>query len=511
MQEFRLFREQRTAVGSDRENFTIRNHLPCRGAYDQCLASKRRNRLKAVESEETTENIHIGRPGVCLTGRHCVFREGRLWSHHSDSDINAHVLELAPGAAGMLQVVSGEPDKIQITSEVLKNLRIETVPVEHAPPPEPLRLSGSILLDPNRMVRIHARFPGELVSLGTVPVHASRTGDDTVVERRPLQFGDRVTKGQIVAVVWSKDVGEKKSEYVDSISKRDIDKKLLDKYEQTPQVLSQRTIFEARQKYEADLIAVARAERTLRSWRLTEQEIEEIQDEARRIQKRETSDSEGDRTWAETEIRCPINGIILEKNFNIGDILDPAQDLFKVADLERVQVAANAYEEDLPLLKNLDPEHHNWKIDIKADPHDVPIAGTFDIIGNIIDPTQHAGAVMGWLDNPGDRLSIGEFITATIPLPADPTLVMVPTSALIEDGHSSKVFVEVAGKPEQFVCRKVAVVTRGRDRAYVRGEPNSDELAAGAEWLKPGERVIKSGALELAAALRTLKSAGHAP
>jgi len=67
--------------------------------------------------------------------------------------------------------------------------------------------------------------------------------------------------------------------------------------------------------------------------------------------------------------------------------------------------------------------------------------------------------------------------------------------------------VEVEGKPQQFVCRKVAVVTRGRDRTYVRGEPNSDELAAGDEWLKPTERVIKSGTLELAAAMKTLQSA----
>ncbi len=439
-----------------------------------------------------------------------IYREGLHLRRRADEDINARVLEEPVGTAGLVQRLDGDPVRIQLSSEGIKTFGIKTVAVANAPPPEPLRLSGSILLDPNRMVRIHARFSGELVSLGTVPVHASRAGDDTVVERRPLQFGDRVTKGQIVAVVWSKEVGEKKSEYVDAISKRDIDKKLLDKYEQTPQVLSQRTIFEARQKYEADLIAVARAERTLRSWRLTEQEIEEIQEEARRIQKRETSDAEGDRTWAETEIRCPINGIILEKNFNIGDILDPSLDLFKVADLERVQVAANAYEEDLPLLKNLDPEHRNWKIDIKADPHDVPIPGTFDIIGNIIDPTQHAGAVMGWLDNPGERLSIGEFITATIDLPADPTLVVVPTTALIEEGRSTRVFVEVEGKSEQYVLRKVAVVTRGRERAYIRGEPNSEELAVGDEWLKPGEHVIVAGALELAAALKALPAGSNA-
>lgn len=444
-------------------------------------------------------------------GAVALYRQVLFYRAGAYEDLNARQRGASAGLVGLVHWIPGRPEAVQITDEGLKTFGVETVSVEQSPPPEPLRLSGSILLDPNRMVRIHARFPGELVSLGTVPVHASRAGDDAVIERRPLQFGDHVSKGQILAVVWSKDVGEKKSEYVDAISKRDIDKTLLDKYEQASQVISQRTIFEARRNYEADLIAVARAERTLRSWRLTDEEIQEIRAEAKRVQKREVHDAEGDRVWAETEIRCPINGIILEKNFNIGDILDPAQDLFKVADLDRVQVAANAYEEDLPLLKNLDPEHRKWKIDIKADPHDVPIDGTFDIIGNIIDPAQHAGAVMGTLDNPGGRLSIGEFITATIPLPADPALVLVPTSALIEDGHSTQVFVEIDGQPGQFARRKIAVVTRGRQRTYVRGEPNSDELAAGDEWLKPGDRVIASGAMELAAALKALPPSPHEP
>ncbi len=419
------------------------------------------------------------------------------------------VVEPSTTPPGLLSIVPGKPSSVRIGNEGMRVLGIDTVRVEAAPPPEPLKLSGSILLDPNRMVRVHARFPGELVSLGSVPVKASRSEDEAIVERRPLQFEDKVTKGQILAVVWSKEVGEKKSEYVDAISKMDIDRALLAKFEQYAEVLPQRTIFEARRNYESDLIAVARAERTLRSWRLTEEEIQEIRDEAKRVQKREIHDPEGDRTWAETEVRCPINGIIVEKNFNIGDILDPSQDLFKIADLERVQVAANAYEEDLPLLKNLDPAHRKWKIDIKADPHDVPIDGTFDIIGNIIDPLQHAGAVMGWLDNPNGRLSIGEFVTATIELPADPRLVVVPTSALIEDGHSTCLFVEADPQTHEFVCRKVAVVTRGRSRTYVRGEPNSDELAAGAEWLKIGQRVIRTGALELAAELKKMNDVSH--
>ena len=61
-----------------------------------------------------------------------------------------------------------------------------------------------------------------------------------------------------------------------------------------------------------------------------------------------------------------------------------------------IKIREIAYEEDLPLLRSLSPEQRRWKIDIKSDPNDEPVSGQFDQIGNIIDPAQHSGAVMGW-------------------------------------------------------------------------------------------------------------------
>jgi multidrug efflux pump subunit AcrA (membrane-fusion protein) len=198
--------------------------------------------------------------------------------------------------------------------------------------------------------------------------------------------------------------------------------------------------------------------------------------------------------------------VIVEKNFNVGDILDPTQDLFKIADLSRIQVVANAYEEDLPRLRALPPEQRHWRIDITADPNDVPMSGNFDIVGNIIDPTQHSGTVIGWLDNPSGRLSVGAFITAVIPLPPDPSLVVLPTSALIDEGGCAKVFVQVDGQPNEFASRQVVVVTRGRERTYVRAKPRPEQCDGGAEPLSVGERVVKSGTVGLAAQLASLQA-----
>ncbi len=408
------------------------------------------------------------------------------------------------GESSLIELVKDRPNTIRLTDQGMKTVGLLTVEVKPAPPPEPLRLPGSFLLDPDRLVRIHGRFPGELVSVGAL------SDAPNAAPPRQLRFGDRVEKGQIIAVVWSKDIGEKKSELVDAISKAAIDQTLLERLEKAKKgVVPEKVIQDARRNYEADLINVAKAERTLRSWRLTDAEIQEIRQEAERVERGDTSDPLADRTWAETDVRSPIDGVIVEKNFNVGDIIDPSQDLFKIADLSRVRVLANAYEEDLPLLRSLLPDLQ-WKIDIKTDPNDVPVSGQIDTIGNIIDPSQHSGAVMGWLDNPDGRFNVGQFVTATIDLPADPSLVTVPISSLIEDGTCPKVFVETgSGGMNDFTCLAVAVVRRGREHAYIRSEPTASDVECGASGLKSGQQIVKSGVLELSAELKSRQAAAR--
>src|SRR5262249_43271319 len=357
-----------------------------------------------------------------------------------------------------VEVVAGQPDTIRFTNEAFETLAVRTVAVELAPPPEPLRLPGSLQLDPNRLVRVHSRFTGELVSIATVGENGSA---------RSLQYGDRVKKGDVLAIVWSKEIGEKKSELVDAISKLASDEKVLKAYESVLEgAIPRKTIVEQRRNVEADVIAQAKAERTLRSWSLTEAQMAAIYREADEV-RRQQADTTNDKSWAELEIKAPIDGMIVEKNFNEGSMVDPDDDLFQIADLSQLLVLANVYEEDLPALRRLEPGHRSWLVDLKSDPHDQPRKGTFDLFGTIIDPTSHTGGVMGWLDNSKENLAAGQFITATVALPADPHLVTIPSTALIEQGDASYVFVESNARRHEFTRRKVAAKRRWRHSVHV--------------------------------------------
>jgi cobalt-zinc-cadmium efflux system membrane fusion protein len=393
-------------------------------------------------------------------------------------------------------------ETIQVSPEAVAAIGLKFVDVCHAPAPEPLRLPGYLLVDPNSLVPIHSRFPGEVVRIGQTEEVNGR-GERHL---RPIRFGDTVQAGQLLAVVWSTDIGQKKSELVDALSKLALDETILKNLRRAGGVaVPERQLIEAERSVEADKILVNSARRTLRSWRLTEGEIDAVLEEAKQLHQSQQQTAAAS-TWSELQIWAPRDGVVLEKNVNVGEVVDTNDNLFKVADLATIQVLAYIYEEDLPMLEQLRPEQRSWLIDLKSDPNDRPRPGKFSLIGAVIDQTLRTAPIVGWLDNEDHKLRINQFITATIELPADPAMVMLPTSALIEEGSTAAVFVETDRENYEVTRRVVAVTRRGEKMVFVRAEPNEDERKDGALPLRVGERVVISGALELDSELTNLKS-----
>ncbi|MGH7224506.1 MAG: efflux RND transporter periplasmic adaptor subunit, partial [Gemmataceae bacterium] len=417
------------------------------------------------------------------------------------------------------------PDVLRLPSDYKVSLKVRTTTVEPAPPPQPLRLRGSLMLDANRLARVKCFFPGQLVSLGKADKSKRRrlahAVPATLLDRGKsddpdtLRAGDFVRKGQVLAIIWSQTVGEKKSELVDAVSRLETDQRLFDRYRRVdPGVIAKKDYDNARRNVEQDIIAVEKAERTLRSWHLSRDEIQAVHREAERIRERKAEDiaavhrsedkaakaredADADH-WAETAIHSPLDGVLVEKNVTIGDVVDNTTDLFKIVDLSHLQVMADAYEEDIAALRRLKPKQMRWKIHLTGAGADKPIEGEIDRIVPIIDPTQHTGLVSGWLANDGGDRLIGEFITALVDLPADANLVAIPAAALIEEGDSASVLVSVDGSGLAFTPRKIAVVQRGRQTVLVRAEPNAVEKARGAQPLHAGEEVVTTGNLQLA-------------
>ena len=159
-----------------------------------------------------------------------------------------------------------------------------------------------------------------------------------------------------------------------------------------------------------------------------------------------------------------MDGVILEKNIALGDLVDTNLDLFKIADLSRLRVMAHVYEEQLPRLDALGDAQRQWTISVQSDASLPPLAGRFEQIGKVIDPNEHAALVTGWVDNGAGRLRAGQFVTATDRTAAAQGEVVIPASALVEEGE-----------------RSVCLCSARRREERVRS-PADRRLAAGREY-----------------------------
>jgi cobalt-zinc-cadmium efflux system membrane fusion protein len=396
--------------------------------------------------------------------------------------------KLSPTTAGdaltaLVKPIAGKDNALRLVGDdAVRRLGLEFAAVTAAEAIEQLRLPGTLAFDPNRLIRVHPRFSGEAVAIRTVK--------DASGTLRNIQYGDQVEKGQLLAVVWSKDIGEKKSELLEARLQLENSRRILKRLESLPAgVVSERAIQDARRDVEADTIAAARAARTLRSWRVTDQEIAEICRELEAIKTDPLHPHPAtERTWAEVEIRAAIDGMIIEKNFNVGDLVDPADDLFKIANVHELQVLVNIYEEDLHAVRRLQADERRWILDLRSGPSDHCVTGRFDLIGRIIDPAQRTGILMGRIDNSRECLAAGQFVTATIDLPA-PNLLAVPDTALVEsEKGTAAVLVAVTADRRQLESRTVRVVRRGDGVVFLDGAGQASSLTAGDIVVSKGAR-----------------------
>ena len=159
--------------------------------------------------------------------------------------------------------IDGDPDGLRMAPDVVKGLGIQTTTVDRPTTMETLTLSGTLNFDPEYLTHVHPLFSGEVVEVGPYePEEPVSLG----AEKRPLRFGDRVKEGQLLAVLWSKGLGEKKNDLVEGLAKLWTDQESLTKLGGLYRDLatSEANVRLQRSVVAADLSAVDRARNALR-------------------------------------------------------------------------------------------------------------------------------------------------------------------------------------------------------------------------------------------------------
>ncbi len=445
--------------------------------------------------------------------------------------VGAKSTEAAPPGRLAIELVENVPHTLIVPERVRKALGIQESAMVQAPTQaRPLVMPGSTSLDPARVMRVRTRFNAQVTEIKQVP-DAGRRLATKMTELRELRPGDQVEKGDVLAVVWSTDVGGNKSDLVDAIVQLRLDEKRLKAREELflKGSLPEDTLNQTRRDVVSDRNAKERAERTLRTWNIPEREIQAVYAEGELASAREGKrDPDKERLWARSELIAPRAGTIVERNVSVDEyVADNTINLFTIADVHRILVIANPPEDMLPGLLSLEPEQRRWSLQMIGTP---PIEGPIEEVGYIIDANQHTAVVKGYIDNPQGKLRAGQFVSATVNLPPPPDVVEVPLTALAEDGKQSFVFVQtnpisflvggwavaVGDVAPRFTMRRVQVSHRFEKTAYVRSQltPQQTELTEEEKTrgmqprqpLRPGELIITSGVLELRAALEDKES-----
>ena len=180
---------------------------------------------------------------------------------------------------------------------------------------------------------------------------------------------------------------------------------------------------------------------------------------------------------ADYPIAAPKSGTVLTREITIGQVVQPSDPAFTIADLSSVWVVANVPEEDAgQLQKGMEVE-----VRIPALPQH-RIEGKLTFVSPIVDPTTRTVEVRMDVANPTGLLKPDELASMTFVGHADRKLT-VPNAAVVREGNKDYVFVQEG--PRQCVLREISLGEEEDDRRVVFS------------GVQQGEHIVTDGAFHL--------------
>jgi cobalt-zinc-cadmium efflux system membrane fusion protein len=333
---------------------------------------------------------------------------------------------------------------VTVSPGMLQKLVI--APVVSTERTEVLRLPGRVALDEQRMAIIGPSISGQLTEIRAF-------------------VGQNVRKGDVLSTINSTELGNAQAAYLIAKSKVSLHRLSVDRARRLFEsgVLSQVKLNERESELlESDIELRANVDR-LRVMGMNEQTI------------RQLSDSGAiDSTML---VIAPLTGTVIERHASIGEIAQPSDNLFIVADLSRVWVTADAPEQDAHLIEPGGPA----EVHIPALPGQT-ITGKLVYVSDTVNPVTRTVTVRMEVENPNRKIK-PEMLATMIIHRAPIKTVTIPARAVVRQNDHDYVFVQMA--PDRFDLR---MVTLGPEQEGER------QVLSG---LGVGQQIVVEGAFHL--------------
>jgi cobalt-zinc-cadmium efflux system membrane fusion protein len=180
---------------------------------------------------------------------------------------------------------------------------------------------------------------------------------------------------------------------------------------------------------------------------------------------------------ADYPIVTPNGGTILERKVTVGQVVQPADEAFTVADLSSVWITANVPEEDAGSLQR----GMEVLVKIPALPSE-KVSGRLTYVAPIVDPITRTVEVRMQLPNARGMFKPDELATMVFTGHTNRELA-IPQTAIVREDNKDDVFVEIA--PNSFILREVELGEESGDQRVVHG------------GVTGSERIVLDGAFHL--------------
>ena len=348
-----------------------------------------------------------------------------------------------------------DPMEVRPTEALLKQLKLGTPMAK--PVTASLRVSGRVEADETRMARVSAPVTGRITELEVYP-------------------GQVVKRGQVLATLYSTELSAVQFAFVKAVSQ---------------QGLMQRAAARAQQLLKADVIGAAEVQRRDAELLQANAELSSAHDQLRVLGMSEEAIEKLQRVRtvnSVTQIVATIDGTVLERKVTIGQVVQPADTLFVIADLSRVWLVADVPEQQggaVEVGKSVEAEVSAFSGQM--------IRGKLSFVSSIIDPETRTVRTRMDLPNPKGRYKPA--MLAMMELKDNPEQeTVIPVTAVVREEDKDYVFVEKA--PGQFLMRPVKL---GAEHDNVRILEEA--------W-PSGQRLVVDGAFHLNNERRRLATQG---
>ena len=297
-----------------------------------------------------------------------VSAEGRSYHVHGDGSIHYSEASESRVSGNIVQMATDEMTKygIGVSTAGPGKLQIK------------IPLSGEIAINTDNMAHIVPRVPG-------------------IVRDVKVKLGDIVKKGDVLAVIDSRELADAKADFLASMERLKLAQTNFDRKEKLweDKITSEKEYLNSRQNLAEAKINLRTAKQKLIAMGFTSAYLQSLPEEA-------------DEMFTRFEVVAPFNGTVIEKRIALGENLKDDAEVFIIADLSTVWINLQVYPNELSLVRK--GQHISLQDNVSVpETH-----GIIDYVGPLVGTQTRTAVARVVQPNPKGKLRPGLFVNADV-------------------------------------------------------------------------------------------------